>query len=273
MKRLKNILIWVVIVCLVLWAVHSVLMSYVFVTFMVPSDSMLPTIKTGQHVLVNCRTYGLRTFECNIDSIRHGCIKREISNIQPQHNDIAVFNNPYCANWEWDSVSFNKQKYLVKRCIALPGDTFEIHNGYYHVRGYDEELGNVEKQSEVEQITKDSSAFDNPEISYWTAPFHHPIYHWNIREMGPLYVPKKGDTIILDTINAPIYKKLIEWEIDKDILEKDGCFYVDGKPFISHVMEQGYYFMAGDYALYSIDSRYLGLVPEEFIVGKVVLVY
>ena len=38
-------------------------------------------------------------------------------------------------------------------------------------------------------------------------------------------------------------------------------------------MEQGYYFMAGDNALYSTDSRYWGLVPEEFIVGKVVLVY
>ena len=129
-----------------------------------------------------------------------------------------VFNNPYYANW--DSVSFDKTKYFVKRCIALPGDTFEIRDGYYHVSGFDGELGYIKAQDEVEEVTRDSSAATNQNIAYWTAPFYHPVYHWNMREMGPLYVPKKGDRIILDTINAPIYKKLIEWEIDKDIMEK-----------------------------------------------------
>lgn len=270
-RHLGDIAIWLVTIVLIVWAVVAVLKTYFFISYKVPSGSMLPTIKPGRHVLVNCRSYGVRLFNCNPDSVRHGCITRQNCDNHPQHNDIVVFNNPYYDNW--DSISFDKTKYFVKRCIALPGDTFEIHNGYYHVRGYDGELGNIEKQREVEQITRDSSAASNPEISYWTAPFYHPVYHWNMREMGPLYVPEKGDTIILDTINAPIYKKLIEWEIDNQITEKDGRFYVDGKLFISHVMEQGYYFMAGDYALYSTDSRYWGLVPEEFIVGKVVLVY
>jgi len=233
---------------------------------------MLPTIKPDKHVLVNCLKYGTRVFDCSPDSVvKHGDISRKQGRTVPARNDMMVFNNPYSTNW--DTITFNKQRYFVKRCVALPGDTFEIHNGYYHVRGYDGELGCIEKQSEVEQITRDSSAASNPEISYWTAPFYHPVYHWNMREMGPLYVPQKGDTIVLDTINAPIYKKLIEWEIDKDIMEKDGRFYVDGKLFTQHSMEQNYYFMAGDNALYSCDSRYWGLVPEEFIVGKVVLVY
>lgn len=272
MKRFQNILIWGVILALVIWTVRTVLKSYVYVSYKVPSGSMLPTIKPDKHVLVNCLKYGTRVFDCSPDSVvKHGNISRKQGKTVPARNDMMVFNNPYSTNW--DTITFNKQRYFVKRCIALPGDTIEIHNGYYHVRGYDGELGCIEKQSEVEQITRDSSAASNPEISYWTAPFYHPVYHWNMREMGPLYVPQKGDTIVLDTINAPIYKKLIEWEINKIITEKDGRFYVDGEPFISHVMEQGYYFMAGDYALYSCDSRYWGLVPEEFIVGKVVLVY
>lgn len=273
MKRLKDILIWVVFIVALLWTIRTILFSYFFLLYKVPSGSMLPTIEIDQHVIVNCRSYGLRVYNCDIDNVRHGCISRKNGGNLPEHNDIVVFNNPYCANWEWDSISFNKQRYLVKRCIALPGDTFEIRGGYYHVSSFDGELGYIKAQDEVEVLTRDSSVTLNPNISYWTAPFYHPIYHWNIRNMGPLYIPKKGDTIVLDTINAPIYKKLIEWEIDKDIMEKDGRFYVDGEPFISHVMDQGYYFMAGDYALYSCDSRYWGLVPEEFIVGKVVLVY
>ncbi len=271
MKRILNILLWFAIVALVLWTGRNLLKTYVYVSYKVPSGSMLPTIEPGKHVLVNCLKYGARVFDCGPDSVRHGSISRKPGKTNPARNDMMVFNNPYTTNW--DTLSFDKQRYFVKRCIALPGDTFEICNGYYRVRGFDGVLGNIENQREVERITSDSSVFSNPEINYWTAPFYHPVYHWNIREMGPLYVPQKGDVITLDTINAPIYKKLIEWEINDTINEIDGRFYVNGNPFISHTMEQNYYFMAGDNVLYSCDSRYWGLVPEEFIVGKVVLVY
>lgn len=270
-KPIVNILMWAILVGGILWTVRVVLFSYFFLLYKVPTGSMLPTIEIGKHVIVNCRSYGLRVYNCDIDNVRHGCISRKDGGNLPEHNDIVVFNNPYYANW--DSVSFDKTKYFVKRCIALPGDTFEIRGGYYHVSGFDGELGYIKAQEEVEEVTRDSSAATNQNIAYWTAPFYHPVYHWNMREMGPLYVPKKGDRIVLDTINAPIYKKLIEWEIDNDIVEKDGKFYVNGLPFTSHVMEQGYYFMAGDNAVYSTDSRYWGLVPEEFIVGKVVMIY
>ena len=270
-KPIVNILMWAILVGGILWTVRVVLFSYFFLLYKVPTGSMLPTIEIGKHVIVNCRSYGLRVYKCDIDNVRHGCISRKNGGNLPKHNDIVVFNNPYYANW--DSVSFDKTKYFVKRCIALPGDTFEIRDGYYRASGYNWALGNIEAQAEVEKLTRDTTVAMPPDVSFWAAPFYHPVYHWNIRNMGPLYVPKKGDTIVLDTINAPIYKKLIEWEIDKPIIEKDGRFYVDGMPFVSHVMKKGYFFMAGDKVLYSCDSRYWGLVTEEFIVGKVVLGY
>lgn len=264
-------LLWIILTIVILWTIRTIVFTQFFLLYRVPTGSMEPTIKPGQRVIVDSRSYGRRIFNCSSDSIRHGCIARKIGKNTPQRNDIIVFNNPYYANW--DSISFNKQKFFVKRCLALPGDTFEIRNGFYHVKGFEGNLGNYDAQVEVDLITRDSSAMTNPNIAYWTAPFYHPIYHWNMREMGPLYIPQKGDTIILDTINAPIYQKLIEWEIDKDIVEDNGLFYVNGKQFSKHIMEQNYYFMAGDNALYSCDSRYWGLVPEEFIVGKVVLIH
>lgn len=35
----------------------------------------------------------------------------------------------------WDSIRLDVMQYYVKRCIALPGDTLEIREGFYKIRG------------------------------------------------------------------------------------------------------------------------------------------
>ena len=64
---------------------------------------------------------------------------------------------------------------------------------------------------------------------------------------------------------------LLEWELNKNITwdwEKNTAF-ADGKPLKRHRFCHDYYFMAGDNAKNSSDSRYWGLVPEEYVVGVV----
>ena len=46
--------------------------------------------------------------------------------------------------------------------------------------------------------------------------------------------------------------------------------YLKGCPIDSYTFSKNYYFMAGDNVLNSHDSRYFGLVPEEYIVGVVI---
>jgi signal peptidase I len=41
----------------------------------------------------------------------------------------------------------------------------------------------------------------------------------------------------------------------------------------SYVFQKNYYFMAGEYVYDSRDSRYWGLLPEECIVGKAILIW
>ncbi|WP_270311660.1 S26 family signal peptidase [Bacteroides xylanisolvens] len=53
---------------------------------------------------------------------------------------MLVFNFPYPEN-RWNSISMDVMRYYVKRCIALPGDTLEIREGRYKVRGCGERLG------------------------------------------------------------------------------------------------------------------------------------
>ncbi|MBP5365640.1 MAG: signal peptidase I [Bacteroidales bacterium] len=270
-KRILNIVYWLVLSGILVWSGRLVLKTYVFVSFRVPTNSMEPTVNPDDHVLVNRLAYGRRIFSCSLDSVRHGDITRGWGYSHPQHNDVVVFNTPIYNGW--DTISFNKLQFFVKRCIALPGDTFEIRGGYYHVSTFEGDLGNMAAQREVAHLTEDTTIRYREDIPYWTAPFYHPVYHWNIRDMGPLYVPRRGDVIHIDTITAPIYQKFVEWELNTDIEERDGRFFARGEEITEHTMQQGYYFMAGDNVLGSQDSRYWGLVPEEFIVGRVCLVY
>jgi len=262
-----NIIV-VISVIMLAWYIMSILM---FASFKVPSSSMVPTLQPGDRIMVNKMAYGARLFDFR-KTVRVGDISRLWGYSTPKRNDVMVFNNPYYHGW--DTVSFDIMRYFVKRCVALPGDTLEIAKGYYKVRGFEGELGNVDSQREIEKITCDTTCMHRADISYWVAPFWHPVYHWNIRESGPLYIPKKGDKIRLDTINAPIYGKLIEWELDADITNEGNEFYAHGDSLMGeHTVKDNYYFMAGDNGLDSQDSRFWGLVPEEFIVGRVMMIW
>lgn len=70
---------------------------------------------------------------------------------------------------------------------------------------------------------------------------------------------------------ACLYRRILEWEIGTEIL-LDSAFrhvYVHGKELKRHRFLHNYYFMAGDYVKDSRDSRYWGLVPDDYIVGIV----
>ena len=103
----------------------------------------------------------------------------------------------------------------------------------------------------------------------------YPVYPWveslgwTIKNMGPLYVPGKGDKIHLDTLAARIYDRLIEYECGAKPIISDGNVYVNGLRTNAYTFKSNYYFFAGDNVLNSKDSRYIGLVPEDYIVGIV----
>lgn len=70
---------------------------------------------------------------------------------------MIVFNFPYHKQ-RWDSIAFDVMKYYVKRCVVLPGDTFEIKNARYKVRGKDTYLGNVKAQETLIDLVKRGKA-------------------------------------------------------------------------------------------------------------------
>ena len=261
MNRLLSLLFYLCITTVLLVTLQVFCVS----SFKIPTYSMEPELLPGDNILVYKLSKGARLFNVlaalrGEDVVIHrmpgiGTLKR---------NDVLVFNFPYQPN-RWDSIAFDVMRYYVKRCIALPGDTLEIRNSRYRVNGTDEELGNVTAQRQL-AITPDTLLHN---VVMNTFPWNERL-GWTIREFGPLPVPAKGQVVKMDSTTWLLYRQLIEWEQKRKlVLDANGNVLLNDSLIHTYCFQENYYFMAGDKMLNSQDSRYWGLLPESFIVGKV----
>ena len=238
--------------------------------FVVPTGSMEPTLIPGDRILVNKWLMGARIFD--VWELAAG--KRvEISRLpgleKIERNDVIVFNFPH--RQRWDSIGMDIMAYYVKRCVALPGDTFEIRGGYNKVKGYEGVLGNEEGQYMLSRLLSD----DNPskeKLLQGGFPDDGRV-GWNIGEFGPLYIPKEGSRVDMTVENALVYRKAIEWEQRKKLHIRGDSICLGDSLIREYTFGKNYYFTAGDNVLSSQDSRYWGLLPEEYIVGKVTRIF
>ena len=243
--------------CMVV-ALFVVMQIFLFSSFKIPSNSMEPGLIAGDYVLVNKLIPGARLFNV-FASLRGEQVQivrlpglREI-----RRNDVVVFNYPYPNNL--DRIEMHMMKYYIKRCLGVPGDSLSIVNGYYRVNGIFEPVGNIEGQ---ELFSVQSNKMLKDAGLYWSFP-KDSLISWNVKNFGPLYLPRKGDVIDMNRENISIYRKLIEWETGQKLDPR----------IVSYTFQKNYYFVAGDRIEDSQDSRYWGLLPEEFIVGKATFIW
>ena len=97
---------------------------------------------------------------------------------------------------------------------------------------------------------------------------YHKNYKWNIDYFGYLIIPKKGETVVLDTNNIYLYQKIIEQYEGNELDWNSTIFTINGEVVTSYTFNMDYYFMMGDNRHNSSDSRFWGFVPEDHIVGK-----
>jgi signal peptidase I len=91
------------------------LRSFVAEPFRIPSASMMPTLQSGDLILVNKFTWGLRMPVFNT----------KLLNVSlPDRGDVIVFRFPP-----------NESQDYIKRVVALPGDTLEYSNKVLSING------------------------------------------------------------------------------------------------------------------------------------------
>lgn len=112
---------------IIAFALALLIKTFLIQAFYIPSQSMVPTLKVGDRVLVNKLVYDFGEI---------------------QRGDVIVFENPHLQEpdrnvfesvWDWltEGLGFSAdpQKDFIKRAVGLPGETIEVKNGRVFIDG------------------------------------------------------------------------------------------------------------------------------------------
>ena len=247
------------ILVIIIWLVIRL---FVIQAYTVPTASMSNTFVEGDKVFVNKLAFGARVPITPL-SVHFGKTKKYIDLItlpyirffgytSIKQNDILAFNLPSETEHPVD-----EKKEMLKRCVALPGNFIEIKNAHVYV--------NSVLQNE-EFVLQKNASFTQENYSPTVFP-HHGNFKWNLDFFGPLYIPKKGQSITLNTKTLTLYKYIIETHEGCSVLALGNDYYINGEKTKTYTFKMNYYFVLGDNRYNSIDSRYWGFLPENHIIG------
>jgi signal peptidase I len=185
---------------------------------------------------------------------------------------------------------------LVSRCIALPGDTIRVNNEGYRVNGIlyprsPTALSTYVLPEEIKtpfrNILKELGIpLRNMAQSAGSVSFRlTSVEEYRIREdlterlntlfvrketeRYTLVVPRKGATYRLDEDFLTVCKEAIRQETNNSAVFRNNKLYLNNEEARSFRFSQDYYWMLSDNIDEAVDSRHLGFIPLNHIIGNV----
>lgn len=155
-----------------------ILRAFVIEAFKIPSGSMIPTLKIGDHIFVNKFIYGLRIPYTNI---------RFFNFRTPHRGEVIVFIYPN-----------DRSKDYIKRVVGVAGDTLEMKDGLLYVNNQPTEklpqnaksdrnvLYDFDEDSEVD-LYKEKTG----DVRHYTLQYKDEFNGFNAdaRNFGPITIP------------------------------------------------------------------------------------
>ncbi|PJA98200.1 MAG: signal peptidase I [Ignavibacteriales bacterium CG_4_9_14_3_um_filter_30_11] len=247
-------------ILIILLIVTIIIRSFFLAAYKIPTGSMKNTLLPGDYIIINKAEYKLSTPKY-IPFTQIEIPYITLLNInKPKQNDVIVFKFPGKKYGEINDENFN----LVKRIVALPGDTLEIINRNLF-------LNYIKMASPINILISNSKMISGGIKEDGIFPN---IQNWNSDNYGPIIIPKKGNIIKLDLKNISYWKSIIENDTDSSNVSIEGTVInINGISSRKYQLKQDYYFVMGDNRGNSLDSRFWGFVPEENIIGKALIIY
>jgi signal peptidase I len=245
----------------------------------------------------------------------------DLANRTPLKTDKEYYNLGRQALWNRYKIvvrPVDKRDNYVKRCVAMPGDTFQIINKRVYTNGIPQEefegiqysyviflkpnqiisknvfdrmgiynvsvsddgryiiasLTKAEKEKissfkSVQQVI-DYDYYDQYSVDFFPNDTN---YKWTLNNFGPLYIPKEGATIEINTKNICLYERIISYYEHNKLEVKGDQIYINDKLTNTYTFKMNYYWMMGDNRHNSLDARFWGFVPDDHIIGKPRLIW
>lgn len=235
-------------------------------SFHVSTDSMEVALHKGDYILVN---------------------KLPLKD-NPGRNRVALFCSPLLK----DTVL---KPLFLSRCIGMPGDTIRISNDGYWVNGkliphsprslntyivtqeaMDEVLTTQKKlniplrnlKEEPFGISFSLTSFEEYQLREELSENASIRFLKKPMESYELIVPQKGRAHRLDDAALTACREAIQTEAGEKAVFRDKKLFLDGREAAFFFFDQDYYWMLSDNANEAVDSRHLGFIPRDHIIGN-----
>lgn len=206
----------------------------------------------------------------------------------PGRNRVVLFTSPLLK----DSLS---SPLFLSRCIGMPGDTIQVNSSGYNVNGKqyprspralstyfittsvkDEFMDALKKLNIAQRNLHDESygftlsltSFEEYQLREELPKDVNMRFITEQSEKYTLIVPRKDRAYRLDPATLTACKEAILAETDGKAIIRDGKLFLDGRQTNFFFFRQDYYWMLSDNINEAVDSRHLGFIPADHILGN-----
>ena len=301
MKKRNRIIWWTLGIVLTLLLVRV----FLYQTIPVRGFEMSSTLIPGDRVIVNKYRIGWRLPESlfGISDFRLPTIRplkrgEIIAFNRPQGHDQPINHKPLfisrIAGFPGDTVLVWDKQVYINRVIIEPPELIrteyrvvmedaELSEDFLREHSldtprliddigiYDIDLDQYARKA-LDQIAGISTIRSTKQFAGDSSIDYYPpsnFFLWNRDQFGPLIVPRKGQTVEISINTVDQYREIIENHEGNQLTIDWSGVKMNGRPIDKYTFKKDYYFVLDDNRDHPNDSRIIGYIPHDHILGVI----